>query len=699
MEDLKNDFHFKSSMHSIWKKGSIHELEDGLTFSEKPLSKKEKDSLPAFGFGKTVGDTSNQQLYPTNFLVGELDTPEVLKNRIKAGNKELEKEQIDFFKELFSKLKKDTSLKFHTIYLSSSMRGMRFILETKKPVQDKEEYELTVKSFLRQLEKYGIDESYHDLRTNQFWYFPTFKNYFFQKKEIFQNFEIVEKTEKKNKKNSKKAEKTVSTQTKELKRLRKIIDRIFSFLQKNKKSITASHEEWIKVGFALINTFPEEDAKNYFLKFSALDSEKFDRHECLQKFQDLRTGKPSIRKCNFGTIIFLAKEKGYKLKPKTYKEISTQFQPKIFWQEITFPKRDPEVKINQLAFCRFLGEEGFYYLKKSLGSSYAYIDKNVISEVSVFDIKQFLKERIYQFDDELFDKITKDDLLNKLINGGNVFLGSSTLEFLTPAPFKQCRDSISESFIPFENGVVKVTTEKIELISYLEIDGQFWKEQIIPHRVELIEKEKIESQFEDFVYKISGGTVESSEKLKKVIGYLLSTHKDPTNTKAIILMDEKSNGAANGGSGKTLLAEAIGKLRTSHQEDGKNFDSKNKFKYQQIKKTTQVLLIDDVPRDFEFEKLFSAITNGFTVEKKNKDAYNINYLDSPKILITSNYLVRNDNGDSFWRRALIVEISRYFKKELTPMEEYGKRFFQDWNESEWNHFYNFMIKCVHGYLF
>ncbi|MEA1896498.1 MAG: hypothetical protein U9N53_02405 [Bacteroidota bacterium] len=41
-------------------------------------SKEEKLKLPQFGIGKSVGEKENTQIYPTIYIVAELDTPFML---------------------------------------------------------------------------------------------------------------------------------------------------------------------------------------------------------------------------------------------------------------------------------------------------------------------------------------------------------------------------------------------------------------------------------------------------------------------------------------------------------------------------------------------------------------------------------------------------------------------------------------------
>jgi hypothetical protein len=112
---------------------------------------------------------------------------------------------------------------------------------------------------------------------------------------------------------------------------------------------------------------------------------------------------------------------------------------------------------------------------------------------------------------------------------------------------------------------------------------------------------------------------------------------------------------------------------------------------------TQILCFDDVKKHFDFERLFSVVTEGLTLEKKNKDAIKIPFSKSPKIAITTNYAIKGA-GNSFARRKWELELHQYYSKNFTPLDEFGKLMFGDWNDDEWCEFDNYMINCLKGYL-
>jgi hypothetical protein len=91
------------------------------------------------------------------------------------------------------------------------------------------------------------------------------------------------------------------------------------------------------------------------------------------------------------------------------------------------------------------------------------------------------------------------------------------------------------------------------------------------------------------------------------------------------------------------------------------------------------------------------VTEGITLEKKNKDALKLPVNKSPKIVITTNYTIGGEGG-SFERRKFEVELSSYYNEKHSPFEEFGHMLYDDWSEVEWDKFNNFMIYCVQFFL-
>jgi hypothetical protein len=356
----------------------------------------------------------------------------------------------------------------------------------------------------------------------------------------------------------------------------------------------------------------------------------------------------------------------------------------IFW----FITKNNKIGIDNFKYKTWLEQNGYYkyYPEGSESFILIRIENNIIDTVNEVKIKDFvlsflLKQKeydVYQYMTNL-PKYFKEDFLN-------------TIDIID-IRFKE--DTKDNAYLYFKSNVVEVSLTGIKIIDYIDLDGFVWKKQII-------DREYKESIFEDCVYNKFISLVADCEQVRydtivSVIGYLLHSHKTSANNKAIIINDETISDNPNGGSGKGLFCNALKFVKKVDTIDGKQFDFNKNFAYQTLNADTQVLVFDDVEKSFNFESLFSIITEGITIEKKNKDAIKIPVSRSPKIVITTNYTIGGVGG-SFDRRKFEIEFSSYFNATHTPEQEFGGLLFDGWDDNEWNMFYSFMISCLRYYM-
>jgi hypothetical protein len=185
--------------------------------------------------------------------------------------------------------------------------------------------------------------------------------------------------------------------------------------------------------------------------------------------------------------------------------------------------------------------------------------------------------------------------------------------------------------------------------------------------------------------------------MESTMGYLLHGWKNLSYCPATILNDEVISDNPEGGTGKGLFMNGLAQMKKLVVIDGKSFNFDKSFAYQLVSADTQILCFDDVKKHFDFERLFSVVTEGLTLEKKNKDSIKIPFSKSPKVAITTNYAIRG-KGNSFARRKWDVELSQFYTKEFTPLVEFGKLMFGEWSDNEWCQFDNYMIKCLQLHL-
>jgi hypothetical protein len=411
---------------------------------------------------------------------------------------------------------------------------------------------------------------------------------------------------------------------------------------------------------------------------------------------------------NFGSKAFEDKNKKYQIKKMVdngsneaqvkakfgdnegilteFKELSEGQDANVFW----FQDNKGNEKISFVRFDNYLKAKGISkYFPYENNSEFEFImkDDNFIDWIDTTRIKDIVKlDLMNRGEFDVWDLMAKTSTIFK----------RDTLSMLDTVSVSPKRDTKHESFLYYKNSAVRTTKDNVELIDYEDITDVIWRNQIIDRDIVVVPES--EGEFKTFIWKLAAENKERYYTLKSVIGYLLHSHQNDSKPKAIIFNDEMiSDDVPNGGSGKGLIHKAMGHIKNIVTEDGKKFDPKGQFAYQKVNKDTQIFLMDDVPKNFNFESLFSIVTEGMTVEKKGKDAFQIPFTESPKISITTNYTINGD-GASHYRRVFEVEIANHFNDSHTPEDEFGHQFFSDWNKEEWEKYDNFMIRCIQFYL-
>jgi hypothetical protein len=300
--------------------------------------------------------------------------------------------------------------------------------------------------------------------------------------------------------------------------------------------------------------------------------------------------------------------------------------------------------------------------------------------------------------DEKDPKAFKEKLLEKFLRNGDA-IANQVKTGLHELDVDYLTDKEDCVRLFFENGFVEITAQNASLKPYSQLDGAIWEEQKIDHKITIDPSQASKSEFAQFVTHVSDGNKERHEALTTSLGYLTSTHKDKANAKAIILMDQEitDSDQAEGGTGKSLFAEALRHIRNFKYIPGKGHNPNHRFAWQTVELGDQVIFIDDVRSGYKFQNLFNIISNDMRIEKKGKDPVTIPFDLSPKIVIATNGSV-GGTGNSFRRRQNIIEFSSHYNGQHTPVDDFGHRLFDDWGRKEWNRYYNFVIWCVQQFL-
>jgi len=351
--------------------------------------------------------------------------------------------------------------------------------------------------------------------------------------------------------------------------------------------------------------------------------------------------------------------------------------------------QDGKPSLSILGFRRFLEGSGFFKNRPNENSTF-----NLIKKEGIFleikdetDIKDYVLDYVLESED--------NESVYNLMAGKTTTFKRDFLSQIVSKEIKVLKDTKDIAYLFYNNGILEINKEGQQLKNYSDYGLSIWKKQVINR--EYVDADHHTSEFRKFIWKISGESVDRYNTFQSVIGYLIHSYKSKVNNKAIILNDEIISDEPNGRSGKGLLCEAINQLKNVNSLDGKKFSFQDQFPYQSVKTDCQVLVFDDVKPHFQFINLFSIITEGMEITYKGQNTIKLPIEDSPKIVITTNHIIKG-NGGSHDARKFEVELSSFFNANHTPIDFFGHRLFDDWDSEEYARFDCYMIECVKKYL-
>jgi len=236
---------------------------------------------------------------------------------------------------------------------------------------------------------------------------------------------------------------------------------------------------------------------------------------------------------------------------------------------------------------------------------------------------------------------------------------------------------------------------KSHFVQFLWNTGEFfWKKYINTsdgRRYEQADERTLDEMLETNHHLISKVTA---------IGYLLHQFFDKSKSKAIIGMDGKLSevGSSWGGTGKSILGDAIGKVIPQVAIGGKNKKlTEDPFWAEEVTEKTDSVFLDDVRANIDFEFFFPYITGKFSVNPKGGRKFTIPEKDTPKLYLSTNHAIVGE-GSSFKRRQFFIAFSDFYNDKHIPIDDFGVNFFDEWDSEQWNLFYNFMANCIKIYL-
>jgi hypothetical protein len=346
------------------------------------------------------------------------------------------------------------------------------------------------------------------------------------------------------------------------------------------------------------------------------------------------------------------------------------------------------IKIVHILFKGFLEDNGFYKYCPEGSKNYVFVKvtNNLIDHTSEKEIKDFILNHLIDLEDLSIYNYFADSVR---------YFREEFLTLLNTIDIYFIEDTKDISYLYYKNCAVKITQDLVEPIDYLDLGGYVWKDHVIDRKFNICEYD--DCVYKIFISRVCGDDNGRMHTMESTIGFLMHGYKNLSYCPAVILNDEVISDNPEGGTGKGLFMNALSQMKKLVVIDGKAFAFERSFPYQTVSADTQILCFDDVKKNFDFERLFSVVTEGLTLEKKNKDAIKIPFSKSPKIAITTNYAIKG-SGNSFTRRKWEVELHQHYNKNHTPLDEFGKHFFADWDDSDWCSFDNYMVSCLMRYL-
>jgi hypothetical protein len=352
------------------------------------------------------------------------------------------------------------------------------------------------------------------------------------------------------------------------------------------------------------------------------------------------------------------------------------------------------VVIDPKQFLHFISANGFGIYRQHKGDkkwSFVQVTNMIVDVVDVMDIKQHILKYV---EDHAPEPVFAE------LQMKNRFFENTFLNALPILDVEQIKDNKESSFVFFEEFYYEIFGDRAEKHDYVDLKGRhIWRSQMSKKNITELCDYK-DHDFNKFVFNATGKNVEKYNDARTALGYLMHTYKKRRLAKLVYACDQsigELDGMANGGTGKNLFFESMKFVRSIVDLDGKDFDKRDKFKFQTVQDDTQMVSIDDY--EGNIKELFTRVTGHFEVERKGLDKVVMSFDDAPKMMVSSN-TSPSGFSSSFHRRLYMVEFSDHYNSDHTPADEFGDRdfFSDDWDQNDYNCLFSFLFGCIQEYL-
>lgn len=191
-------------------------------------------------------------------------------------------------------------------------------------------------------------------------------------------------------------------------------------------------------------------------------------------------------------------------------------------------------------------------------------------------------------------------------------------------------------------------------------------------------------------------------------GYLLHDFKQSSLAWAVICYDSfmSENDECNGRSGKSLYGKALRYFASNVFIEAKNPKiTDRQYIFANVTEDTRLLLIDECHKNLDYDFFFGRITGDFEKEAKYENPHSIPFEDSPKIMLSSNFVIKKDDSSTKARMLQNVFSDYYhmqagttdYLEDRSVRDDFGHDLF-DSQYQGWNADLNFLLFCEQFYL-
>lgn len=272
---------------------------------------------------------------------------------------------------------------------------------------------------------------------------------------------------------------------------------------------------------------------------------------------------------------------------------------KIFWSNYHKANGQPAYKIDRALLSDWLAWNGYYIISTFGVLLVVKLSNNIVR----------IKTPQKVFNDALaFVKKQDNDLLRSCFieQGENMLMSKKAiLGSLPKLEMERYSDSLNEVRLFYKNTVVKIGAESVKLERYKkfrQLNQYIFSDRIIERDFKV--KNNKESDFAKFL-RLSTNGKKHFRSVQTALGYLISSYKNPSLAKAVIITDILSQvkNEAFGRSGKGILIKALSEIIKVVEYNGKATDlNTDKFVFQNVDINSALIVLQDVTKGLEVSR-------------------------------------------------------------------------------------------------